>query len=290
MALLNWIMIQLWVFITISCLNWGPQELQETYKKGASGMVYIDGQPNRQNCEDFLYLCKGNLTHTCIQYIMIQTLTHCLSHIHTHTHTHTHPPHTHPHTPHTHTHTHTHTHPTPTALPAAFSLFLYQLLKIFVFILLILEQHGVYTTAVAEHMARQLKDRLNISQSEQVSCFVLKGTIRNHPFQTLLFPNPQIFLHIQREVHCNNLQQFSWKQHIVAFRLACCLLHCCFDGDFCTTTQAPLAAEGRPRGKRHLANKSITPLLCPQRQTQTVEFYSIWERCRSMIKPKRHGH
>ena len=31
-----------------------------------------------------------------------------------------------------------------------------------------------------------------------------------------LFPNPQIFLHIQRELHCNNLPipQLSQKQHI----------------------------------------------------------------------------
>ena len=53
-----------------------------------------------------------------------------------------------------------------------------------------------------------------------------------------------------------------------AFRLACHSPHCRFDGDFCTTAQAPLATEGRPiSGKQRLANKSITPPLCPRRQT-----------------------
>ena len=52
-----------------------------------------------------------------------------------------------------------------------------------------------------------------------------------------------------------------------AFRLACRSPNCRFDGDFCTTAQAPLAAEGRPSGKQHLANISIAPWLCPQWQT-----------------------
>ena len=44
--------------------------------------------------------------------------------------------------------------------------------------------------------------------------------------------------------------------------------YCCFDGDFCKTAQAPLAAaKGRPSGKQRLANKSIIPPLYPQRQT-----------------------
>ena len=34
---------------------------------------------------------------------------------------------------------------------------------------LFLEQYGNYDTAVAEHMARQLKNKLNVLQSEQVS-------------------------------------------------------------------------------------------------------------------------
>ena len=46
-----------------------------------------------------------------------------------------------------------------------------------------------------------------------------------------------------------------------AFRLASR-----FDGDFCTTAQAPLAAEERPSGKQRQANQSITSPLCPQRQ------------------------
>ena len=67
-----------------------------------------------------------------------------------------------------------------------------------------------------------------------------------------------------------------WKQHKVkeifvqetstAFRLASRLPHCRFDGDFCTTAQASLAAEGWPSGKQRQANRSITLPLCPQRQ------------------------
>ena len=52
-----------------------------------------------------------------------------------------------------------------------------------------------------------------------------------------------------------------------AFWLACRSWHCRFDGDVCTTVQAPLAAEGRPSSEQHQANQSITSLLCPQRQT-----------------------
>ena len=57
---------------------------------------------------------------------------------------------------------------------------------------------------------------------------MLKGTISDHQFQTslffqtfsdhqfqtsLFFPNIQIFWHIQKELHCNDLpiQQLSWK-------------------------------------------------------------------------------
>ena len=32
------------------------------------------------------------------------------------------------------------------------------------------------------------------------------------------------------------------------------LPHCCFDGDICTTAQAPLAAESRPSRKQRRAN------------------------------------
>ena len=66
-------------------------------------------------------------------------------------------------------------------------------------------------------------------------------------------------------------EKFDTSRHLVkhnaAFRLACCSLHCRYDGDFCTTAQAPLAAERRPKGKQCLASKSITPPLCPQQQT-----------------------
>ena len=45
---------------------------------------------------------------------------------------------------------------------------------------------------------------------------ILEGSISDRKFQTSLFLNPQIFLHIQRELHCNKSpkQQFSRKQHI----------------------------------------------------------------------------
>ena len=38
------------------------------------------------------------------------------------------------------------------------------------------------------------------------------------------------------------------------------------DVDICSTAQAPLAAEGRPNGKQHQANQSISLPLCPQWQ------------------------
>ena len=70
-----------------------------------------------------------------------------------------------------------------------------------------------------------------------------------------------------------------WKwppRAYAAFRLVCRSRYCCFDGDFCKTAQAPLAAaKGRPSGKQRLANKSIIPPLYPQWQTadssQTLE-------------------
>ena len=49
------------------------------------------------------------------------------------------------------------------------------------------------------------------------SAVSLKGTIRDHKFQTPLFSEPPDFLlNIQRELFCNILpiQQFSLKQHI----------------------------------------------------------------------------
>ena len=66
--------------------------------------------------------------------------------------------------------------------------------------------------------------------------------------------------------HCDRIFRVS-KTSNAAFRLACHLSLCRFNGDFCTTAQAPLTTEGRPSGKQRLANKSITPPLCPQRQT-----------------------
>ena len=58
----------------------------------------------------------------------------------------------------------------------------------------------------------------------------------------------------------------TWSHSYAAFRLACRLPHCRFDGDFCTTAQAPLAAEGWPSGKQRHANRLITLPLCPPRQ------------------------
>ena len=44
-----------------------------------------------------------------------------------------------------------------------------------------------------------------------------------------------------------------WKGALIpsyaTFRLACGSPHCCFDGNFCTTGQATLATEGRPKGQ-----------------------------------------
>ena len=48
-----------------------------------------------------------------------------------------------------------------------------------------------------------------------------KGTISDrNPKLYFFFPNPQIFLHIQRELQCNNLpiQHLSRKQHIFGKR------------------------------------------------------------------------
>ena len=81
------------------------------------------------------------------------------------------------------------------------------------------------------------------------------------------FPNKlQVVLTLQWWV-CK-MEGQGWKRGLgyAAFRLACRLLHCCFDGDFCTTAQAPLAAEGWPSGKQRHANRSITLPLCPPRQ------------------------
>ena len=43
--------------------------------------------------------------------------------------------------------------------------------------------------------------------------------------------------------------------------------HCRFDGDFCTTAQAPLTAKERPSSEQRQANQAFTSLLCPQRHT-----------------------
>ena len=47
-----------------------------------------------------------------------------------------------------------------------------------------------------------------------------------------------IILNSFLDTHCN-----------AAFRLACRSPHCHFEGDFCTTAQAPLATEERASGK-----------------------------------------
>ena len=62
------------------------------------------------------------------------------------------------------------------------------------------------------------------------------------------------------------------SRHIIfetnaAFRLACRSPHCRFDGDFCSTAHAPLAAEGRPSSKLRQANQSITSPLCSKQKT-----------------------
>ena len=44
-------------------------------------------------------------------------------------------------------------------------------------------------------------------------------------------------------------------------RLACRSLHYRFDGDICTTAQAPLATGRRPSGKQRLTDQSIVSLL-----------------------------
>ena len=75
--------------------------------------------------------------------------------------------------------------------------------------------------------------------------------------------------------HTGQLYSLKWSFPILGltvihpyagFRLACRSPHCRFDGDFCTTAQTPLAAEGWPNGEQRLANKSITLSLCPPRQ------------------------
>ena len=64
----------------------------------------------------------------------------------------------------------------------------------------------------------------------------------------------------------NNTQNYK-KECYAAFRLACRLPHCRFDGNFCANAQAPLATEERPSGEQRQANQLITSPLCPQRQT-----------------------
>ena len=59
-------------------------------------------------------------------------------------------------------------------------------------------------------------------------------------------------------------------------RLPCRINTCCFsdylaahrfDGNFCTTAQAPLTVEEGPSGEQHQAYQSITLPFCPKRQT-----------------------
>ena len=68
---------------------------------------------------------------------------------------------------------------------------------------------------------------------------------------------------------CDVMKQNEQNLYMLyaAFRLACRSPHCLFVGDFCTIAQAPLATEGRPSGKQHQANQSITSPLCSKRQT-----------------------
>ena len=70
-----------------------------------------------------------------------------------------------------------------------------------------------------------------------------------------------------------------------AFRLALYSLHCWFWWWYCTTAKAPLAREGWPSGKQHLANTSKTCHFVHSSRPQTVELYSTWERYYPFIKP-----
>ena len=63
-------------------------------------------------------------------------------------------------------------------------------------------------------------------------------------------------------MHCThkllNVDQNKMCIPNASFRLACCLPHCRFDGDICTSAQAPLVAKGRPSLKQRQANQLIT--------------------------------
>ena len=87
-----------------------------------------------------------------------------------------------------------------------------------------------------------------------------------YAFRTWIYKTTYTLVKLMKEEETFPLHPFDDVGN-AAFRLACCSSHCHFDGDICTTAQVPHAAEGRPSGKQHLANRSITLQLCPQRQT-----------------------
>ena len=76
---------------------------------------------------------------------------------------------------------------------------------------------------------------------------------------------------------------------MLTFKLACCR---CFNGDvfffffvfimlmFVKLSKCHFTAKEWLSGKQLLANKSITLLLCPQQQMQTIDFHSTRERRR----------
>ena len=103
--------------------------------------------------------------------------------------------------------------------------------------------------------------------------FIFKSNLLPDTFSlTFISSNLMLFLEIL-DSWMNTKNYWDGIKHMdldkgfyAAFRLAWRSPHCRFDDEICTTVQAPLAAEGWPSGKQHLANRSITLPLCPPRQ------------------------
>ena len=92
-------------------------------------------------------------------------------------------------------------------------------------------------------------------------------------FICIFQPNASYGSHIILSKEGNKKQINPPQKKIrLAFRLACRSPHCRFDGDFCTTAQAPLAAEERPSGEQCQANKLFR--FADGGNPQTVDFYS----------------
>ena len=79
----------------------------------------------------------------------------------------------------------------------------------------------------------------------------------------------------------------SLKRSLIytAFRLASRSLHCCFDGDICSTAQAPVLARGKAKQQavscQWIDNLAILAQAQSDRR-QTVDFYSTWKWCGSV--------